>query len=89
MRRVRNKNFPAVMLREAHERPEGMDVGTVVMSGLEPERVVDSVRVVTDQASAGFAPRIVPDYEADDVSEIVVRLILSYTGYVNRTVWRR
>ena len=81
--------FPAVMLREAHERPEGMDVGTVVMSGLEPERVVDSVRVVTDQASAGFAPRIVPDYEADDVSEIVVRLIVSYTGYVNRTVWRR
>ncbi len=86
-------NFPAVMIREAHERPEGMDVGTLIMSGLQPDRVVDSVWVVTDQAVAMRArglpgPRMVPDYEAGSVSEKVVRIILSYTDYVNRTVWR-
>ena len=86
--------FPAVMLRNAHERPEGMDVGTLVMSGLDPDRVIDSVRVVTDQAAAQRASgrsgsAIVPDYDVDDVSSKVVRIILSYTGYVNRTVWRR
>ncbi len=86
--------FPAVMIREAHERPEGMDVGTLVMSGLSPERVVDSVRVVTEQFAAARAakqtgPSTVSDYETDDVSAKVVRIILSYTGYVNRTVWRQ
>lgn len=86
--------FPGVMIREAHERPEGMDVGTLVMSGLEPERLIDSVHVVTDQFAATAAagrkgPRIVPDYDTDDVSAKVLRIILSYTGYVNRTVWRR
>lgn len=81
--------FPCVMIREAHERPEGMDAGAVVMSGLQPERVLDSVRVVTEQAADGFRPEDVADYETDCVSDKVVRLILSYTGYVNRTVWRR
>lgn len=87
-------NFPAVMIRDAHERPEGMDVGTLVMSGLDPDRLIDSVRVVTDQAAVACAAgtrsaRIVPDYDTDDVSSKVVRIILSYTDYVNRTVWRR
>jgi UDP-N-acetylglucosamine 2-epimerase (non-hydrolysing) len=64
------------------------------MSGLEPERMVDSVRVVTDQWAAAHAagsngPRVVPDYDTDDVSAKVVRIILSYTGYINRTVWRK
>ena len=81
--------FPCVMIREAHERPEGMDAGAVVMSGLQPERVLDSVRVVTEQAADGFRSEDVADYETDCVSDKVVRLILSYTGYVNRTVWRR
>jgi UDP-N-acetylglucosamine 2-epimerase (non-hydrolysing) len=85
--------FPAVMLREAHERPEGTDAGTLVMSGLDPARFVDSVRVVTEQAStvenSAAAPATVPDYLVDDVSRKVTRIILSYTGYVNRTVWRR
>jgi UDP-N-acetylglucosamine 2-epimerase (non-hydrolysing) len=83
--------FPAVMLREAHERPEGMDVGTLVMSGLDPARILDSVRVVTEQAKENGAapPAAVPEYLIDDVSRKVTRIILSYTGYVNRTVWRR
>lgn len=86
--------FPAVMIRDAHERPEGMDVGTLVMSGLQPDRVLDSIRVVTQQVkrlrSDGIVwPATVPDYEVDVVSEKVVRIILSYTDYVNRTVWSK
>jgi UDP-N-acetylglucosamine 2-epimerase (non-hydrolysing) len=81
--------FPAVLFREAHERPEGMDVGTLVMSGLDPERVVDSIRVVTSQVRThASAPVTVPDYEAHDISRRVVRIILSYTSYVRRTVWQ-
>jgi UDP-N-acetylglucosamine 2-epimerase (non-hydrolysing) len=77
--------FPAVMLRDAHERPEGMDEGTVVMSGLRPDRVAEAVRLVRSQGRAGL--RTPADYEADNVSVKVVRLILSYTDYVRRTVW--
>ena len=77
--------FPAVMVRDAHERPEGMDEGTVVMCGLRTERVLDAVRLVRSQRGNRFqTPR---DYDADNVSAKVVRIILSYTDYVNRTVW--
>jgi UDP-N-acetylglucosamine 2-epimerase (non-hydrolysing) len=80
--------FPAVMLRQAHERPEGMDEGTLIMSGLKPERVLAAVKA-TIAAYAGksrpFAP--VADYATDNVSAKVVRIIMSYTDYVNRTVW--
>lgn len=80
--------LPAVMIREAHERPEGMDEGTLIMSGLKPERVLQAVEAVTDQSkAAGRVGRIVPDYETDMVSKKVVRVILSYVDYVNRTVW--
>ncbi len=78
--------LPAVMIRDATERPEGMDEGTVVMCGLKPERVLDAVRLVRAHKSISFrAPR---DYEADNVSAKVVRIILSYTAYVRRVVWR-
>lgn len=80
--------FPAVTIREAHERPEGMDVGTLVMCGLDPGDVLRAVEVVTDQArERGRLPVTVPDYETETVSLKVVRIILSYTRYVNRTVW--
>ena len=82
-------NFPAVTLREAHERPEGMDEGTLIMCGIEADAVVQAVDVVRRQFSPDRSFRLVPDYEADNVSRKVVRLILSYTDYVNRTVWRR
>jgi UDP-N-acetylglucosamine 2-epimerase (non-hydrolysing) len=83
-------NLPAVTLRDAHERPEGMDVGTLVMSGISEKSVVDAVRVVTEQhdRSKRVVP-VVPDYEAGPVSKQVVRVVLSYIDYVNRTVWRR
>ncbi len=78
--------FPAVMIREAHERPEGMDVGVLVMSGLGSERIVQGVEMVTSQQRS---LRTVADYQADEVSTKVVRIILSYVDYVNRTVWFR
>ena len=77
--------FPAVMLREAHERPEGMDEGTLIMTGLDGDRILDAVRVTNAQAKAVFRPP--PDYDPSNVSSKVVRIILSYTDFVRRTVW--
>lgn len=83
-------NLPAITIRNAHERPEGMDVGTLVMSGLKKERVLDAVRMVTGQHSRSErASPVVPDYEGGAVSQQVVRVVLSYTDYVNRTVWSK
>jgi UDP-N-acetylglucosamine 2-epimerase (non-hydrolysing) len=80
--------FPGVMLRQAHERPEGMDQATVVMSGLAPERVLDAVALSVSHYAGERRPfAIAPDYEALDVSRKVVRIITSYVDYVNRTVW--
>lgn len=75
--------FPAITVRQAHERPEGMDEGTLIMTGLSKDTVLDSIKVVT----AARMP-IVKDYDVDNVSQKVVRIIMSYTGYVNRTVWK-
>ncbi|CAO3990359.1 UDP-N-acetylglucosamine 2-epimerase (non-hydrolyzing) [Achromobacter mucicolens] len=83
-------NLPAITVRNAHERPEGMDEGTLIMSGLKAERVADAVRVVTSQHRRG--ERVIPvvkDYEGGPVSKQVVRVVLSYTDYVNRTVWSK
>jgi UDP-N-acetylglucosamine 2-epimerase len=80
--------FPAVTIRNTHERPEGMDVGTLVMTGVDARSVIEGIRLVTDQSSRGYRTRIVPDYEPADVSKKVVRVILSYIGYVRRTTWR-
>lgn len=83
-------NLPAITIRNAHERPEGMDVGTLIMSGLDPEHVLDAVKVVMAQHQRGpLSARPVPDYEAVNVSQQVLRVVMSYTGYVNRTVWRK
>lgn len=83
-------NFPAVTIRQAHERPEGMDEGTLIMCGLQADRVMESIEVVVRQAASkerGF--RLVKDYDTDNVSQKVLRIILSYTDYVNRTVWKK
>lgn len=83
-------NLPAVTLRLAHERPEGMDVGTLIMSSLKPSSVLAAVKVVVSQHD--HAHRIFPivqDYRAGAVSKQVVRVVLSYTDYVNRTVWSK
>jgi UDP-N-acetylglucosamine 2-epimerase (non-hydrolysing) len=82
--------FPAVMIRQAHERPEGMDEGTLIMSGLQPHDVLRAVDATMASYSRSKRPfRIPPDYQEDNVSTKVVRIILGYTGYVNRTVWRK
>lgn len=81
--------FPAITIREAHERPEGMDAGVLVMCDPTRERIIEAVDVVTAQAANNPARRLVPDYDCGLVSEKIVRIILSYTAYVNRTVWYR
>ena len=82
--------FPAITIRQAHERPEGMDEGTLIMSGLNAERVLDAIDLVTSQYKENREViRPIPDYAADNVSKKVVRIILSSTDYVNRTVWHK
>ena len=82
--------FPGVMIRQAHERPEGMDEATVIMAGLKPERVIEAIELATAHHTGNKRPfRVAADYETDNVSRKVVRIILSYTDYVNRTVWRK
>ena len=83
-------NLPAITIRNAHERPEGMDVGTLIMSGLKKERVLDAVRVIVaqhDKSKRVMKP--VEDYEAGPVSKQLLRIVLSYVDYVNRTVWSK
>jgi UDP-N-acetylglucosamine 2-epimerase (non-hydrolysing) len=83
-------NFPAVTIRQAHERPEGMDEGTLIMCGLEANHVVKCIEVVTAQhRGENRVFDIVSDYDCSQVSKKVLRIILSYTAYVNRTVWSK
>lgn len=83
-------SFPAVTIRNAHERPEGMEEGVLILSGLKADRVIQSVDIVTG-CTDGKAPagKPVEDYRVSNVSDKVVKIIMSYTDYVNRTVWRR
>ena len=81
-------SFPAIMIRKAHERPEGMDEGTLIMSGLKSERIIESIDVVTKQHKI-MSPQIIKDYNVENVSVKVTRIILSYIDYVNRTVWKK
>lgn len=82
--------FPAVTIRQAHERPEGMDEGTLVMCGLKRDRVIEAINIVaSQQLNNKDVIRTVQDYEIDNVSKKVVRIIESYVDYINRTVWHK
>lgn len=80
--------FPAIMIRQAHERPEGMDVGAVIMSGLAPQRVLESIDMAINQISDSKLLDI-QDYSSNQVSTQVVKVIQSYTDYINRVVWKK
>ena len=83
-------DLPAITIRNAHERPEGMDVGTLVMAGLKKERVLEAIRVVVAQHNkANRIMQSVQDYESRSVSKQVLRIVMSYVDYVNRTVWSK
>jgi UDP-N-acetyl-L-fucosamine synthase len=81
--------FPAVNIREAHERPEGMEEAAVIMAGLDPARVMDAIDITLAQHGRGFRPRLPSDYDVPNVSDKVVRIIASYIDYVNRKVWHK
>ena len=81
--------FPALNLREAHERPEGMEEAAVMMVGLELDRIKQGLSIIESQTHSMRMTNLVSDYAAMNVSEKVVRLVHSYTDYVNRVVWKK
>lgn len=83
-------NFPALNIRETHERPEAMEECPVVMTGLQPGRIMQGLNIILSQKSGESRQfRLVEDYQVPNVSDKVVRIVESYTDYVNRVVWRK
>ena len=83
-------NFPALNIREVHERPEGFEEAAVIMVGLSSELINQSLRILdTQPRGTNRLLRLVDDYSAQNISDKVVRIILSYTDFVNRKVWRK
>ena len=80
-------DFPAITIRQSHERPEGMDSGILIMSGLESERVLESIEITIKHFEERTINPKVADYEMDEVSHKVLKIVVSYIDYINRTVW--
>jgi UDP-N-acetylglucosamine 2-epimerase (non-hydrolysing) len=81
--------FPAITTRNIHERPEGNDEATLIMSGYDKERVLKAVEVISSQIDHDKTLKVIDDYDVDNVSKKVVRIILSYTEYVNEFIWKK
>jgi UDP-N-acetylglucosamine 2-epimerase (non-hydrolysing) len=81
--------FPAIMIRQAHERPEGMDEGTLIMSGLNKDRIIESIEIVTKLYKENKIPSVVDDYNVDNVSQKVLKIIFSYIDFINNNIWRK
>ena len=83
-------NFPAITIRQAHERPEGMDEGTLIMSGLKKSRILQSINIVVSQfRENNNVTKLVSDYDVENFSIKVLRAIISYVDFVNRNVWKK
>jgi UDP-N-acetylglucosamine 2-epimerase (non-hydrolysing) len=83
-------NFRALNIRDAHERPEGMEEGAVMLTGLDPVAVLDALEILESQPTGDNRMlRIVADYRMPNVSEKVVRIIRSYVNYINQLVWHK
>ncbi len=81
-------NFPALNIREVHERPEGMEEGSVIMAGLSTELINQSIKVLDSQPKgSNRLLRLVDDYSPKNVSDKILRIILSYTDFINRKIW--
>ena len=83
-------NFPALNIREAHERPEGMEEAAVMMVGLDQDRIMQALKIVEGHTSnEERVLRLVEDYSMPNVSDKIVRIIHSYVDYVNTSVWKK
>ena len=81
--------FPAITIRESHERPEAMDEGTLIMSGLSLKNILNSIDISVKYSEKNIKPKIVYDYNSDNISSKVIKIIYSYTDYVNENVWKK
>ena len=82
-------NFPSIMLRNSHERPEGMDQGTLIMSGLNDESVLNAISVtINSRKYIKKSLNIIPDYDVEFVSHKILKIVLSYIDYINKSVWK-
>ena len=83
-------NLPAITIRQTHERPEGMDAGTLIMSGLKKETILKSIDIITNQHNDILSlSQKVDDYGSNIVSKQILRVVMSYVNYINRTVWSK
>jgi UDP-N-acetylglucosamine 2-epimerase (non-hydrolysing) len=83
-------NLPAINIRDCHERPEGFEEGVLIMTGFNSDRIIQSINILCQESDSKERKiKIVSDYEPDNVSEKILRIIYSYTDFINRVVWKK